>query len=201
MVVSAPFHVSSSFTSTCSSSPHPLFPLSGPSPTGRGTRAPPKHHTFLSSSLEERIERLIRFPHTLSAPERNELESQVASTGYARELATYFEGFYFEVDALDSATFEEVPQAAVIKHLSAESAHHSTRDWRLMMYVPQVVLGIAVIVATIRGSLGPISAEALTTPILFCFCIYVAAAFLGAAANGTSAQQLRTPAPAGGNFL
>lgn len=154
------------------------------------------HPIFLSSSLEERIERLVRFPDTLSAPERTELESRVASTGYAKELATYFERFYFEVDALDSATCEEVPQAVLLKHVTAESAHHSTHDWGLAMYVSQVVLGIAVIVATIRGSLGPISADALTTPILICFCIYVAAAFLGAAANGTSAQQLRTLVPA-----
>ena len=154
------------------------------------------HHTVLSTLSEERIERLVRYPDTLSARERNELESRVASTGYARELASYFERFYFEVDALDSATCEEVPQAVLLKHVTAESAHHSTRDWGLAMYVSQVVLGIAVIVATIRGSLGPISADALTTPILICFCIYVAAAFLAAAANGTSAQQLRTPVPA-----
>ena len=173
--------------------PHPLFPLS---------EFPLKaavhnlHPIFLSSSLEERIERLVRFPHTLSVAERTELESRVASTGYAKELATYFEQFYVEVDALDSATCEEVPEAVLLKHVTAESAHHSTRDWGLAMYVSQVVLGIAVIVASIRGSLGPISADALTTPILICFCIYVAAAFLAAAANGTSAQQLRTPVPA-----
>ena len=154
------------------------------------------HHTLLSSSSEERIERLVRFPLTLSARERKELESRIASSAYARELATYFERFYFEVDALDSATFEEVPPTVVLKHVTAESARQSMRDWRLVMYVPQVVLGMAAIVATIRGSLGPISAEALTTPILLCFCIYVAAAFLGAAANGTSTQQLRSPAPA-----
>ena len=80
------------------------------------------HHTLLSSSLEERIERLVRYPHTLSARERNELKSRVATTAYARELATYFERFYFEVDALDSATCEELPQTAVLKHVIAESA-------------------------------------------------------------------------------
>jgi len=154
------------------------------------------HYTVLSTISEERIERLVRYPHTLSARERKELESQVASTGYARELATYFEQFYVEVDALDSATFKEVQQAAVLKHLTVESAHHSKRDWRLVTYLPHVVLSIAVIIASIRGSLGPISSDVLTTSILFCFCVYVAAALLGAAAMGTTAQQPRTLAPA-----
>ena len=155
----------------------------------------------LSSSLEEQIERLIRFPHTVTVEERNELETRVASKSYARDLATYFKQFYIEFDALDSATFEEVPQAEILNHVTEEAARHSTRGWRLVMYVPMVVLGIAVIVATIRGSLGPISSDALTTPPLFCFCIYVAAEFLGAAANGISAKQLRTLAPAERNFL
>ena len=155
----------------------------------------------MSYSLEERIERLIRFPDTVSAHERNDLESRIASTGHAGDLAKYFERFYVEFDELDSANFEDRPQAAMIKHLTAESARHATRGRRLVMYLPQVVVGIAVIIATIRGSLGPISSDTLTTAILLCFCIYVAASFLGAAAHGFSRQQLLTPELAGRNFL
>ncbi len=50
--------------------------------------------------MEERIERAIRFPDTLRERERDDLASLMASSRYARDLATFFEEFYAELARL-----------------------------------------------------------------------------------------------------
>ncbi|NNF59197.1 MAG: histidine kinase, partial [Rhodothermaceae bacterium] len=52
----------------------------------------------------------------------------------------------------------------------------ATQGWRLPIYLPPILLGLAVAVATVRGSLGPIPPDYLLAPILFYVCCYVAAA-------------------------
>lgn len=65
-------------------------PKSGTSPTSLLSTEP-------WYALEERIERAIRFPQTLTEREREDLESRIASSDYARDLATFFETFYAEL--------------------------------------------------------------------------------------------------------
>ena len=49
---------------------------------------------------------------------------------------------------------------------------------RLFLYVPALVLGLAALVVTLRGSLGPVTLDSLIAPILSYACIYIAAAAL-----------------------
>ena len=94
------------------------------------------------------------------------------------ELVSPALGVAFEALTLISLAGWLLFPALLLRHIlfDAASVQQSTRRWRLAMYVPPIVLGVAVIVATVRGSLGPIPPDALTTPILFYVCIYVAAA-------------------------
>lgn len=59
------------------------------------------HHHTLKAVLEDRIERLIRYPDTLSIAEKTDLESTVSTSGYAKAVADYFQLFYQEMDTLD----------------------------------------------------------------------------------------------------
>ena len=94
------------------------------------------------------------------------------------ELASPALGVAFEALTLISLAGWLLFPALLLRHILFDTAsvRQSTRRWRLAMYVPPIVLGVAMIVATVRGSLGPIPPVALTTPILFYVCVYVAAA-------------------------
>jgi signal transduction histidine kinase len=48
--------------------------------------------------------------------------------------------------------------------------------FRLVIFLPALVLGTAVTIAVVAGSLGPLTVDALIAPILFYVCCYVAAA-------------------------
>ncbi len=94
------------------------------------------------------------------------------------ELVSPVIGVVFETLTLVSLSGWLLFPALLLRHIlyDAGTAKRATRGWRVVMYAPPVVLGAAVLVATVRGSLGPIPPDALTTPILFYVCIYVAAA-------------------------
>lgn len=47
---------------------------------------------------------------------------------------------------------------------------------RGLIYVPVLVLGLAALVVTLRGGLGPVTLDSLIAPILFYACVYIAAA-------------------------
>ena len=47
---------------------------------------------------------------------------------------------------------------------------------RLVIYLPMAVLGLAALLTTLRGSLGPLSLDGLIGPILFYACCYIGAA-------------------------
>lgn len=47
---------------------------------------------------------------------------------------------------------------------------------RLVIYLPTVVLGLAALLTTVRGSLGPLTLDGLVGPILFYACCYIGAA-------------------------
>jgi signal transduction histidine kinase len=55
--------------------------------------------------------------------------------------------------------------------------HHALGlPFRVAIFLPAVVLGVAVTVAVTVGSIGPLTVDALIAPILFYVCCYVAAA-------------------------
>ncbi|HYE95477.1 MAG TPA: histidine kinase [Rubricoccaceae bacterium] len=68
--------------------------------------------------------------------------------------------------------------AFLLRHvlLDASDVRQATRWVRPMIYVAPVMLGVAVLVATVRGTIGPIPPDAFLRPILFYVCCYVAAA-------------------------
>ena len=60
--------------------------------------------------------------------------------------------------------------------LDARPVREATRPVRPLVFLPPVVLGGAAIVATVRGSLGPLPPDTFLAPILFYVCCYLAAA-------------------------
>lgn len=50
------------------------------------------------------------------------------------------------------------------------------RPLHLVVFFPAVVLGALVVLAVVRGAVGPITLDALVAPILFYVCVFVAAA-------------------------
>ncbi len=94
------------------------------------------------------------------------------------ELAAPSLGAAFEALTLFSLVGWLLFPVLLLRHILFDVATISkaTKGWRLLMYAPPAILGIAMFVATARGSIGPIPPVALTTPILFYVCVYVAAA-------------------------
>ncbi len=94
------------------------------------------------------------------------------------ELASQTLGELFTILTLVSLAGWLLFPVLLLRHIlvDADAVRRAVKGWRLAMYAPPTLLGVTVIVATIRGSLGPIPPEALTTPILFYVCIYVVAA-------------------------
>ncbi len=80
--------------------------------------------------------------------------------------------------------------------VDAPAVRVATRAVRPMIWLPPLLLGAAVAIATVRGALGPIPPDALLAPLLFYVCLYVGAssALVMGARSVRSGQDL-PPAP------
>ncbi len=66
--------------------------------------------------------------------------------------------------------------ALLLRSVLADLARPLGLGYRLLIFLPAPVLGVAVAVAVLYGSFGPLTVDALIAPILFYVCCYVAAA-------------------------
>lgn len=62
--------------------------------------------------------------------------------------------------------------------LASRRVRAATRRTGWVLAVPPTVLGLGVVVATVRGHVGPLPPDAFVAPVVFYVCVYVAAATL-----------------------
>ncbi len=94
------------------------------------------------------------------------------------ETATPAVAWTFEALTLLSLVGWILFPALLLRHvlLNDRALRERTRRLRGVLFVPPVLLGLAVLTATLRGSIGPLPPQALVAPVLFYVCCYVAAA-------------------------
>lgn len=66
--------------------------------------------------------------------------------------------------------------ALLLRHtlLSTSALNASTRRLRGLLFIPPIILGLAVVTSAVRGSIGPLPPQSLIAPVLFYVCCYVA---------------------------
>jgi len=79
--------------------------------------------------------------------------------------------------------------ALLLRSVLADLARPLGLGYRLLIFLPALVLGVAVFVAVVAGSFGPLTVDALIAPILFYVCCYVAAATGLSLATRRAAEQ------------
>lgn len=102
----------------------------------------------------------------------------IVSVGGPPDIASPFLFGLFEGLTLVSLAGWLMFPALLVYHVLAdvEDIWKETRIVRSLLFLPPLILGLSVILATIQGSIGPIPPDALTAPVLFYVCVYVALA-------------------------
>lgn len=102
----------------------------------------------------------------------------IVTLGGPPELGSPFVGAVFEGLTILSLAGWLLFPALLVRYVLRDVEHIWTaaRLLRPVVFLAPVVLGVAVMLATIRGSIGPLPPDTLTAPILFYVCVYVASA-------------------------